>query len=143
MPTTSAVNPEGWANVMEAHLAKGQDVLCMTFTSGLSTTYQSAVIAADELREKYPQRKIIVVDPLCAALGQGLLVWYACKKRNAGKERDTSQYQRRADRSEHINTVGSEKLYKGSSETVPRYIHKEDLTVIFLVFVENIYTYKA
>jgi DegV family protein with EDD domain len=50
----------------------------------LSTTYQSAAIAAEELKEKYPQRKIYVVDTLCAALGQGLLVWYACKKRDAG-----------------------------------------------------------
>ena len=84
MPTTSAVNPDAWARTMEPILAEGQDVLCLTFTSGLSTTYQSAVIAADELREKYPQRKINVVDTLCAALGQGLLVWYACRNRDAG-----------------------------------------------------------
>lgn len=84
MPTTSAVNPDAWARTMEPILAEGQDVLCLAFTSGLSTTYQSAVIAADELREKYPQRKINVVDTLCAALGQGLLVWYACRNRDAG-----------------------------------------------------------
>ncbi len=84
MPTTSAVNPEGWADVMEPALANGNDVLCLAFTSGLSTTYQSAVIAAEELREKYPERKIIVVDTLCAALGQGLLVHKACQKRDQG-----------------------------------------------------------
>ncbi len=84
MPTTSAVNPEGWANYMEPVLQAGEDVLCLAFSSGLSTTYQSAVIAAEELKEKYPQRKIFVVDTLCAALGQGLLVWYACKKRDEG-----------------------------------------------------------
>ena len=50
----------------------------------MPTTFQSAVIAADELREKYPERTINVVDTLCAALGQGLLVWYACQKRDAG-----------------------------------------------------------
>ena len=82
--TTSAVNPEGWAAVMEPALREGKDLLVMAFTSGLSTTYQSAVIAADELKEKYPDRKINVVDTLCAALGQGLLVWYACKKRDEG-----------------------------------------------------------
>ena len=82
--TTSAVNPEGWANVMEPALAEGHDLLVIAFTSGLSTTYQSAVIAAGELREKYPERKINVVDSLCAALGQGLLIWYACKKRDEG-----------------------------------------------------------
>ena len=84
MPTTAAVNPEAWANAMESALAEGKDVLCITFTSALSTTHQSAVIAAGELREKYPERKIIVVDSLCAALGQGLLVHKACEKRDRG-----------------------------------------------------------
>ena len=82
--TTSAVNPQAWASLMEQSLKDGKDVLCLTFSSGLSTTHQSAVIAAEELREQYPQRKIFVVDTLCAALGQGLLVWYACKKRDEG-----------------------------------------------------------
>ena len=85
MPTTSAVNPDGWANVMKPALDAGQDVLAICFSSGLSTTYQSAVIAADELKESYPDRKVIVIDSLCAALGQGLLVWHACRKRDAGE----------------------------------------------------------
>ena len=82
--STSAINPTGWASVMEPVLQQGQDVLVLAFSSGLSATYQSAVIAAEELRETYPDRKIRVVDTLCAALGQGLLVWYACKQRDAG-----------------------------------------------------------
>lgn len=82
--TTSAVNPEGWAAVMEPVLQAGEDILVLAFTSGLSRTYQSAEVAAQELRERYPDRTIVVVDTLCAALGQGLLVWYACKKRDAG-----------------------------------------------------------
>ena len=82
--TTSAVNPEEWSAVIEPILAEGQDVLVLAFSSGLSTTYQSAVIAAEELREKYPDRDIRVVDTLAASLGQGLLVWYACKKRDEG-----------------------------------------------------------
>ena len=84
MPTTSAVNPEGWAKIMKPILDEGRDVLCLAFSSGLSTTYQSAVIAAYELKDVYPERKIIVIDTLCAALGQGLLVWYACQKRDTG-----------------------------------------------------------
>ena len=84
MPTTSAVNPDSWAKVMEPILSSGTDILCMTFSSGLSTTYQSAVIAAEELREKYPQRTIHVTDTLCAALGQGLLVWHAARKQQEG-----------------------------------------------------------
>ena len=82
--TTSAVNPEGWTSIMEPVLAQGQDVLCLAFSSGLSTTYQSAVIAAQELKEKYPERTINVVDTVAAALGEGLLVWYTCKKRDEG-----------------------------------------------------------
>ena len=82
--TTSAVNPEGWASVIEPAFQAGRDTLVLTFSSGLSTTYQSAVIAANELIEQYPDRKAYVVDTLCASLGQGLLIWYACKKRDEG-----------------------------------------------------------
>ena len=82
--STSAINPDTWANTMEVPLQEGRDVLVLTFSSGLSTTYQSAVIAADDLKEKYPHRSIRVVDTLCASLGQGLLVHYACQKRDEG-----------------------------------------------------------
>jgi len=82
--STSAVNPEGWKNAIKPVLDSGKDALVLVFSSGLSTTYQSAVMAAEELAEEYPQRTIKVVDTLCASLGQGLLVWYACKKRDEG-----------------------------------------------------------
>lgn len=82
--STSAVNPDGWAAVMEPVLQAGKDILAIGFSSGLSTTCQSAMIAANELKEKYPQRTIQVVDSLCASLGQGLLVWHACRKRDEG-----------------------------------------------------------
>ena len=82
--STSAVNPDRWMEKMESVLAEGMDVLTITFSSGLSTTYQSAVIAGNELKEKYPDRKILVVDSLAASLGQGLLIWYACKKKEEG-----------------------------------------------------------
>ncbi len=82
--TTSAVNPKGWEDVLVPILEKGEDALVLAFSSGLSTTYQSAVIAADELSQQYPDRTIKVVDTLCASLGQGLLVYYACQKRDEG-----------------------------------------------------------
>ena len=85
---TSAVNPSRWSQVMEKALAAGKDVLVLAFSSGLSTTYQSAVIAAEELKDAYPDRKIQVIDTLCASMGQGLLVWYACKKRDEGLSLD-------------------------------------------------------
>lgn len=87
--STSAVNPEGWVKVMEPYLQADTDILCLVFSSGLSATYQSAVIAASDLQEKYPQRKIRVVDTLCAALGQGLLVVNACRRRDEGMDLDT------------------------------------------------------
>ncbi len=86
--TTSAVNPTRWEEVMEPELKDGKDLLVITFTSGLSTTYQSAVIAASELAERYPDRSIKVVDSLCASLGQGLLVHYAVQKKEEGLSLD-------------------------------------------------------
>lgn len=82
--TTAAVNPEQWAEAMEPVLKADEDVLVLAFSSGLSTSYQSAEIAAGDLREQYPDRTILVVDSLCASLGQGLLAYYACKKRDEG-----------------------------------------------------------
>ena len=82
--TTSAVNVSEFTAVMEEKLKAGLDILFIGFSSGLSTTYQSGAIACGELREKYPERKIYVVDGLCASLGQGLFVYYAAKKRTAG-----------------------------------------------------------
>ena len=82
--TTAAANPQDWQNAMEPVLSAGEDALVLAFSSGLSTTYQSAVIAAEEMMEKYPGRTVKVVDTLCASMGQGLFVWYACKKRDAG-----------------------------------------------------------
>ncbi len=82
--TTSAANPQDWESAIEPVLKAGEDALVLTFTSGLSATYQSAVIAAGELAERYPERKVIVVDTLCASLGQGLFVYYACQKRDEG-----------------------------------------------------------
>lgn len=87
--STSAANPENWASAIEPFLAAGEDVLVLAFSSGLSTTYQSAVIAAGDLSEKYPDRKIRVVDTLCASLGEGLLVHYVCQKRDEGMDLDT------------------------------------------------------
>ena len=82
--TTSAANPDGWKDVIAPAFQAGSDVLVLAFSSGLSTTYQSAVIAANELMEQYPDRKAYVVDTLCASLGEGLLVYYACRKRDEG-----------------------------------------------------------
>lgn len=69
--TTAAVNVEQYLQAMEPELQAGRDVLVLAFSSGLSATYNSSSVAAEELREKYPERKIYTVDTLCASLGQG------------------------------------------------------------------------
>lgn len=81
---TAAVNVADYTAALEPLLRAGKDVLLLVFSSGLSATYQSAVLAAEELRETYPQRKIDTVDTLCASLGQGLLVWHAAQRKAAG-----------------------------------------------------------
>ena len=86
--TTAAANPKDWEDIMEPALKNGEDVLVLAFSSGLSNTYQAAVIAGQELQERYPERKIRVVDTRSASLGQGLLVYYACKKRDEGMDLD-------------------------------------------------------
>jgi DegV family protein with EDD domain len=86
--STSAANPQDWQSIMEPVLQNGEDALVLAFSSGLSTTYQSAVIAATELMEKYPERVIRVVDTLCASLGQAMLVYQAVGKKREGKTID-------------------------------------------------------
>ena len=83
--STSAVNPESFREAMEKTLQQGLDILFVGFSSGLSTTYQSGCIAADDLREEYPERKILTVDSLCASLGQGLYVYLGALQQQAGK----------------------------------------------------------
>ena len=83
--STSAVNPESFREAMEKTLQQGLDILFIGFSSGLSTTYQSGCIAADDLREEYPERKILTVDSLCASLGQGLYVYLGAFEQQAGK----------------------------------------------------------
>ena len=85
MPTTAQVNPENAKALLEPYLKEGKDILHIAFSSALSGTYNSTRIAADELQEEYPDRKIIVVDSLSASLGQGLLVWLAQQKKELGQ----------------------------------------------------------
>ena len=85
MATTNAVNVGEAADAMEAVLKRGEDVLVLAFSSGLSTTCNSFQIAAGDLAEQYPDRKIFVVDTLCASLGQGMFVYQAARLRQAGK----------------------------------------------------------
>ena len=82
--TTSAISMERFSEFFEKYLSEGTDILYLGFSSGLSGTYNAAFVAAQELAEKYPERKVYTVDTLCASLGQGLMVKLAADKKNSG-----------------------------------------------------------
>lgn len=105
--TTSALNPDSWARAMEPFLREGKDLLVLAVSSGISATCQSAMIAAEELLERYPGRVIQVVDSLSGSLGEGLLLWHACRLRDLGESlQSAAQWLRsRADRVCHWVTV--------------------------------------
>lgn len=84
MPTTYQVTSESAKSHVEKFVKEGKDVLVIAFSSGLSGTAGSFCVAAREMTEKYPERKVIVVDSLCASMGQGLLLYYVLKKADAG-----------------------------------------------------------
>lgn len=85
MPTTSQVNSEEAKEVLRPFLDEGKDILHLAFSSGLSGSYNSVRLAAEELREEYPERKILVIDSLCASLGEGMFVDRAVEMKEAGK----------------------------------------------------------
>ena len=81
---TSAINVATFIDAFEPILQEGKDILYVAFSSGLSTTVNSARIAVSELSDKYPERKIAVVDTLAASAGGGLMVYMAAQKKNEG-----------------------------------------------------------
>ena len=81
---TSAINVETFKQAYRPFLEQGLDILYLGFSSGLSSTYSAGCIAADEMKEEFPERKILTVDTLCASLGQGMLVYHTAKKRLSG-----------------------------------------------------------
>lgn len=82
---TAACGIEQFTTAFEAELQKGNDILYLGFSSGLSGTYNAGAVAAKELAERYPARTILTADTLCASMGEGLLVWHAAKKRAEGQ----------------------------------------------------------
>ncbi len=88
MATTSQINPEEAREYLEPFLKEGKDILHIGFSSGLSGTYNSMRIAAEELKEEYPDATIYIIDSLCACLGEGLLLYYALKQKESGKNID-------------------------------------------------------
>ncbi len=89
MPTTSQVNAETYTAFFEPFLQDGQDILHIAFSSGLSGAYNSACIARDELLQKYPDRKLLIVDSLGASSGFGLFLTLVADHRDAEEPIDT------------------------------------------------------
>ena len=85
MTSTSQVNVEEYENYFEEFLKDGKDILHLTLSSGISGTYNSAMLAKDELSEKYPDRKIFIVDSLAASSGYGLLMDKLADVRDEGR----------------------------------------------------------
>jgi DegV family protein with EDD domain len=86
--TTTLINTARFIENFEPVLKEGKDILFIAFSSGLSGTYQSSVVAAEELNGKYKDTKVICVDTKAASMGEGLLVYYAAKKKQEGMSID-------------------------------------------------------
>lgn len=81
---TAAINMATFVDMFEPALKEGKDILYIGFSSGISSTSSSGIMAAKELQEEYPDRKIIAIDTKCASAGEGLMVWMAVQKKNEG-----------------------------------------------------------
>lgn len=100
---TSAANPDTFMDAFRPELELGNDILYLAFSSGLSMTYQAAVLAAEQLKEEYPKRTIRCYDTLCASAGFGLVVDLVRERRDQG--------------------VSMEDLYAYVQEIAPRMCH--------------------
>lgn len=85
IPQTSQVNPDEASEILNELLKTNKNILYLAFSSGLSGTYNSVRLAAEEIMEEDSEANIVVVDTLCASLGEGLIVYLACKLREEGK----------------------------------------------------------
>jgi DegV family protein with EDD domain len=84
MAKTNATTPGHVEDNMRESLENGKDILYLGFTSGLSVTYNNAAMVIADLKEEFPERKIMSIDTLAASAGQGMLVHYAALKREEG-----------------------------------------------------------
>lgn len=88
MAVTSQINPQEAKEALEPIVKDGKDILHLAFSSALSGTCRSMQLAAEELQEEYPEARIIVIDTLCACLGEGLLLYKALQMKESGKNMD-------------------------------------------------------
>ena len=82
---TNQINIQTYKDFFESFIKDNKDIIAISFSSGLSGSYNSACVARNLILEEYPDAKITVIDSLCASLGEGLLVHYALKAIEDGK----------------------------------------------------------
>lgn len=85
---TSQINAEKYCAMFEPILKEGKDIVHVTLSSGISGSYNSAIIAKNMMEEQYTGRTVHIIDSLGASSGYGLLITYACELRDAGKSAD-------------------------------------------------------
>ena len=88
MPVTSQINPAMYQDFFEPYVKEGKDVLYISFSSGLSGSYQSSMLGADMVLDKYPEAKIVCVDSRSAAVGQGAFLYEIVRKKREGLDLD-------------------------------------------------------
>ena len=88
MPVTSQINPVMYQDFFEPYVKEGKDILYISFSSGLSGSYQSSVLGADMVLDKYPEAKIVCVDSRSAAVGQGAFLYEIVRKKREGLDLD-------------------------------------------------------
>ena len=86
--TTNQINAATFIETFERYLQAGIDVLYIGFSSGLSGTFNGSCLVAQDLSQKYPDRRILAVDSLAASMGEGLLVYHAVMQQRAGRTID-------------------------------------------------------
>lgn len=107
MPRTTQINTAAFLEAFEPVLQQGRDILYIGFTSGLSATYERSCMAAKELMERYPERRIVAVDSRCASMGEGFLVELCVEQQRAGATLDEAAawLEQNRDRMAHWITV--------------------------------------
>lgn len=89
MPKTTQINRSEYEKYFESVLCTGRDVFYLCFSSGLSGTYQASLLVAEELKEKYPENRVVVADSRAAAIGEGILVLAAAQEKEKGRSIDS------------------------------------------------------
>lgn len=112
--TTSQIPPQRFVEYLTPMLEAGEDVLFVSMSSGISGSYASSKMAANQLKEEFPERKILTVDTYSASLAEGLVVMQAVECRKQGMDIDETYHLLRAMRHRiaQIFTVGDLRYLK-------------------------------